>query len=80
MLGAAQDDNFHYVFIPKHHITSYSGRLVITHLQTGQLSTVATKGVYIANTSITGHDDNVAILSSKSLNGTAFVLRKVLGV
>lgn len=78
--NAAQNDNFHYVFIPKRHITDYNGKLVIAHLQTGQLATVATKGVYIADTSITGHDDNTAIVSSKNFNGTAFVLREVLGI
>lgn len=78
--NTAQNDNFHYVFIPKRHITDYNGKLVIAHLQTGQLATVATKGVYIADTSITGHNDNTATVSSKNFDGTAFVLRKVLGI
>lgn len=78
--SAAQDDNFHYVFIPKQHVTDYSGKLVISHLQTGQLATIATKGVYIADTAITGHDDNTAVVTSKNFNGAAFVLRKVLGI
>lgn len=82
----AYNDNFRYVFVPKNHIldSNFAGKLVTMVLLTGQFATVASKGLYIGDTTITGHNDNSATgtgyNSGIKFDNTAFVLRKVLGV
>lgn len=84
--GTVQNDNFQYVFIPKYHITNatFAGKLVQMMLTTGQFATMTTKGLWVADTSITGHSDNgmkgTSSGSGINFDNTAFVLRYVLGV
>lgn len=80
------NDNFRYIFVPKNHVldSNFAGKLVTMILLTGQFGTVASKGLYIGDTTITGHNDNTVTgtgsTSGIKFNNNAFVLRKVLGI
>lgn len=80
--GAATNSNFVYHFIPKQHITSFAGSGVDVHLSNSAFTEIASKYLYINNTTITGHDNNNKTGTSDDVtyNNAFWVLRQVVGV
>ena len=82
--GAAQDYHFNCFFIPKAQIALHPGAGHQFLLSAdGSFSLMASKYLYINNTSIVGHDNNKASgtgASGISYENNGFVLRYVIGV
>lgn len=84
--GAAENAGFNYIFVPKQHITSFSGCGVSCFL-TGYANATGTsaigfKYVYVNNASIAGNANNSYAGDSNGLTlaSNKFVLRQVIGV
>lgn len=84
--GAAENAGFNYIFVPKQHITSFTGCGVSCFL-TGYANTTGTsaigfKYVYVNNDSIAGNKNNSYAGESNGLTmaSNKFVLRQVIGV
>lgn len=84
--GAAENAGFNYIFVPKQHITSFSGCGVSCFL-TGYANSTGTsaigfKYVYVNNASIVGNANNSYSGESNGLTmaSNKFVLRQVIGV
>lgn len=84
--GAAENAGFNYTFVPKQHITSFSGCGVSCFL-TGYANSTGTsalgfKYVYVNNDSIVGNKNNSYAGDSNGLTlaSNKFVLRHVIGV
>jgi hypothetical protein len=76
------DYDWHYQYIPKHHITRHGGAGVITNMATAGFGKVGAKYVYVSDTYIQGNDKNNASGTSNGItyaNGY-WVLRYVIGV
>lgn len=81
--GAAANQSFCDYFIPKYAIANHSGKGHCIHMSTSSLSLYATKYLYISDTQITGHANNVAYGTSDcgiAYANSNFVLRYVIGV
>lgn len=81
--GSAKDYDFHHFFIPKYHVFLHDtkGSNFIMCDSTG--SVMARKYLYISNTTIKGHANNVATGATScgiTWANNGFVLRQVLGV
>lgn len=84
--GAAENAGFNYIFVPKQHITSFSGCGISCFL-TGYANSTGTsalgfKYVYVNNDSIVGNKNNSYAGDSNGLTlaSNKFVLRQVIGV
>lgn len=81
--GAAANQSFVESFIPKTVIENHNGKGHCVNMTTSSMSIFATKYLYISDTQITGHDNNVAYGTAdcgiKYANSN-FVLRYVIGV
>lgn len=84
--GAAENAGFNYIFVPKQHITSFSGCGVSCFL-TGYANSTGTsalgfKYVYVNNDSIVGNRNNSYAGDSNGLTlaSNKFILRHVIGV
>lgn len=82
--GAADNSNFQMTYIPKHFITLHPGKGVAAVLTNGTMNVVASKYVYVSDTSIKGYagNDDAATEKTSGVTSTAknFVLRYVIGV
>lgn len=81
--GSVKDYDFHHFFIPKYHVFLHDtkGSNFIMCDSTG--SVMARKYLYISNTTIKGHANNVATGATScgiTWTNNGFVLRQVLGV
>lgn len=76
----ARDEQFTYSFIPKYHVALFSGKGVACPISTPWAK--ASKYLYIADASITGHEwnDDTRTVGNVTDNNGAFVLRAVIGV
>lgn len=80
---AISNTAFHSRFVPKKLVASHAGTGHCIQLSSYNLSYFATKYLYISDTKISGHDDNVLAGSSTcgiTRTGKRFVLRYVIGV
>lgn len=81
--SSAQNTRFHCFFVPKQTVASYGGSGHQFNMFSTNFSQVCGKYLYISNTSIKGHDDNIKTGTGSSgikyANNT-FVLRTVIGV
>lgn len=81
--GAVANSAFHTFFIPKLQVATNPGKGHTFILATGKFGFVATKYLYINNTTITGHNDNNTTGIGDSgikFTNNRFVLRYVIGV
>lgn len=82
--GAPTNGQFNMFFIPKHFIAAHEGKGISSFLTTASVAYVATKYLYVSDTSIIGYDGNNAEASTTSsgikVTPKAFVLRYVIGV
>lgn len=82
--GAADNSNFHSIFVPKHFVSVHNGKGLSMFLTNASLSIAAGKYLYISDTSIKGYSNNDANAAAKDSGLTAtpknFVLRYVIGV
>ena len=81
--GAVSNTAFHTFFIPKQIVSTHGGVGHCIQLATSNLAYFASKYLYISNTKITGHANN--ILTGSSTSGITrscnrFVMRYVIGV
>ena len=82
--GAADNSSFNITFIPKYFVSAHNGKGVVSVISTATMGIVATKYVYVSDTSLTGHSNNNIEATAKSNGITTaprnFVLRYVIGV
>ena len=82
--GANDNSNFQCIFIPKHFITLHNGKGIGMVLTNGSMNVVASKYVYVSDTSIKGYagNDDAATAKDTGITSTPknFVLRYVIGV
>ena len=81
--GAVANSAFHTFFIPKLQVATNPGKGYTFFLTTGKFGFMATKYLYIDDTSITGHADNNTTGTGGSgitYTNNRFVLRHVIGV
>lgn len=80
--SAAQNYHWHWIFVPKYHVSAHSSAGICCLLvnRTGTYASI--KYLYVSNTVITGHDDNSGTFSNDALPllNTQYVLRYVVGV
>lgn len=81
--GASSNTAFHEFFIPKEMVILHSGSGHCLQMATSNLAYFATKYLYISNTKITGHANNVIVGDSTcgiTRTNTRFIMRYVIGV
>lgn len=82
--GANDNSNFQCIFIPKHFITLHNGKGIGMVLTNGSMNVMASKYVYVSDTSIKGYAGNDDAATAKDTGVTStpknFVLRYVIGV
>lgn len=80
--GSSVNSNFVYHFIPKQHVTSFAGSGVDVHLSNSSFTKIASKYIYVNNTTITGHENNnkTGTTSDVTYDNSFWVLRQVIGV
>ena len=82
--GEAVNANFNLCFIPKYFVSAHSGKGVCLPITSATMNVMASKYVYVADTSITGYatNDDVAAEMACGVTSTPrnFVLRYVIGV
>lgn len=82
--GAAENSSFNLTFIPKYFVSAHSGKGVVSIVSTATMNAMASKYVYVSDTSITGHSNNNAEDITKNTGILSsprnFVLRYVIGV
>lgn len=81
--GATGDSAFHTFFIPKMQVDLHPGKGYTFTLATGKFGYMATKYLYINDTSIIGHADNNTTgtgTSGITYTNNRFILRYVIGV
>ena len=82
--GAADNSSFNITFIPKYFVSAHNGKGVVSVISTATMGVVATKYIYVSDTSLTGHSNNNIEATAKSNGITTapknFVLRYVIGV
>lgn len=81
--GTAEDKRFQDFFIPKYKVIAKEGCSHCFTLEGNNFAVVAAKNLYISDTQIKGHDNNIATgtgASGITYNNKAFVLRYVIGV
>ena len=82
--GAAVNANFNTYFVPKYQVGTHSGKGVVQIVTNGSFNLIATKYLYISDTSIVGYSGNNAEEATKNtgIKSTPkkFVLRYVIGV
>lgn len=80
--GAVSDHNFNSFFVPKTFVAAKPGVGSAFRMNTVNFSVVATKYLYINDTTITGNDsnDDEGTGSGVTYNNKAYVLRYVIGV
>lgn len=81
--GTVENSNFAYCFVPKSHITSFAGSGVDMIVFNSNWSKAACKYLYINNTTVRGHDNNVATgtgATGITYTNNYWVLRQVIGV
>lgn len=77
------DQGFNYHFVPKIMVTLQSGKSSVFSMSTSNETLSANKCLYISNTTITGHSNNITTGTGSTgvtYNNNAFVLRYVIGV
>lgn len=80
--GTAQNYDWRYQFVPKHHVTAHGGAGVTTIMATATFGRVGSKYVYVGNTAIDGNANNnqTGTASGITYNNAHWVLRYVIGV
>lgn len=82
--GASVNANFNMQFIPKYFVSAFAAKGVGTIVTSATLNIVASKYVYISDTSITGYSTNntgaTTVDSGITRTSKNFVLRAVIGV
>jgi hypothetical protein len=80
--GKAQDYSFNTFFVPKYAISTFSGKGFNFVMSASKFGYVATKYIYITDTTVKGNADNTASGTANGItyNNSAFVLRYVIGV
>ena len=82
--GASDNSNFQCTYIPKHFITLHPGKGIAAVLTNGTMNIMASKYVYVSDTSIKGYAGNADAATNKDSGVTStsknFVLRYVIGV
>lgn len=82
--GEAVNANFNTCFIPKHFVSAQNDRGVAMLVTSATFNFVASKYVYVSDTSIKGYSNNSAAAATKTCGITStpknFVLRYVIGV
>ena len=82
--GAAVNANFNTYFVPKYQVGTHSGKGVAQIVTNGSFNLIASKYLYISDTSIVGYAGNNADEATKNTGITSspkkFVLRYVIGV
>lgn len=81
--GAAINGDWHYTFVPKHHISAYEGSGISSGLMVSStMNTVGHKYVYVSDTTINGNDENKSADTKNGItrNNAYWVLRYVFGV
>lgn len=80
--GASQNYNISSHFVPKYLIAEHSGAGMNFIMSASKFAYVATKYLYITDTTIKGNDENQATGTNNGItfNNSAFVLRAVIGV
>ncbi|MBO5319084.1 MAG: hypothetical protein J6B01_04660 [Ruminococcus sp.] len=82
--GATDNSNFQMTYIPKHFITLHLGKGVSAVMTNGTMNIMASKYVYVSDTTIKGYagNDDAATAKDSGVTSTAkyFVLRYVIGV
>ena len=81
--GGAQDYGFNSFFVSKAEIAAHSGKAHVFIMATSTFTKIATKNIFIDDTTLIGHDNNGATGTAASgitYSNNAFVLRRVVGV
>ena len=80
--SGVQDYNFNSFFVSKAFISEKSGFGNTFIMSSSKFGSIATKYLYVGDTSITGNDDNSLSGTSNGItyNNAAYVLRYVIGV
>lgn len=82
--GAAVNSNFNTYFVPKYQVGTHSGKGVAQIVLNGSFNLIASKYLYISDTSIIGYSGNNADEATKNTgiisSPKKFVLRYVIGV
>lgn len=82
--GAADNSNFQSWFVPKHFVELHNGKGLSMVMTNGTMNVMASKYVYVSDTSIKGHANNDDAATAKTCGITStpknFVLRYVIGV
>ena len=82
--SSAVNANFNMCFVPKYQVGAHSGKGVVQIVTNGSFNLIATKYLYISDTSIVGYSGNNAEEATKNtgIKSTPkkFVLRYVIGV
>ncbi len=82
--GAAQNNSFNYIFVPKAHVALHNASGVICQLSgANPFHWVASKYVYVSDLTIKGNDYNNTTGTAASgitYHNEAYVLRYVVGV
>lgn len=81
--GTVENSNFSYHFVPKQHVSGFNGYGVNMPIFNSNWSKAACKYLYVHDTTVTGHDNNV--LTGTGATGITYtnnywVLRQVIGV
>lgn len=82
--GAAVNSNFNTYFVPKYQVGAHAGKGIAQIVTNGSFNLIASKYLYISDTSITGYAGNNAEEATKNTGIVStpkkFVLRYVIGV
>ena len=78
----AMNAAWHYVFVPKWHVSEHAGNAVSCLLTDAEMSVVGHKYIYVSDTQVSGHASNTASGTASGITyaNKRFVLRAVLGV
>ena len=81
--SGAQDYGWQSFFVSKEEIAAYPGKAHVFIMATPTFTKIATKNIFIDDTTLTGHDNNGATGTAASgitYSNNSFVLRRVVGV
>ena len=82
--STVDNSSFNMTYLPKHFVTLHAGKGITMILATGTMNIIASKYLYISDTSVTGYASNDDVATNKDpgiISTTSrFVLRYIIGV